>query len=297
MGAAEPTWPGAIDQVIIPRTSDLGGFEVARVLPFRKKRMVGPFVFLDQMGPHLFAPNTGLDVAPHPHIGLATVTYLYEGEIFHRDSLGNALAIKPGAVNWMTAGRGIVHSERTPTDMRARGGRLSGMQAWVALPERFEEMAPAFVHHDADSLLQVDEAGVHIRLLAGSFAGLRSPVETLSETLYVDIQLEPDARLAVEARYEERALHIAEGTITLDGQCFEAGRMLVLKPGAALTLCAQTPARLLLLGGEPLGGPRHIWWNFVSSRKERIEQAKEDWTHGRFAAVPGEGDAFIPLPA
>jgi hypothetical protein len=288
--AADP-----VEMVIVPRTSDLGGFEVARVLPFRKRRMVGPFIFLDQIGPSRFAPGTGLDVGAHPHIGLATVTYLFEGQILHRDSLGNELPIRPGEVNWMTAGRGIAHSERTPDALRAGGPRLAGMQAWVALPQRHEEIDPAFAHHDDRTLPIIEGDGVRLRIVAGAFAGGRSPVETLSETLYADVSMAAGSRLPVDAEQEERALHVFSGAVSIDSHRLEAGRMAVLKPGAAVTVRCEADARLMLLGGAPMDGPRHIWWNFVSSRKEQIEQAKEDWKAGRFDPVPGETDP-IPLP-
>lgn len=286
----------AVALEIVPRANDIGGFEVARVLPFRKKRMVGPFVFLDQMGPNRFAPGHGLDVRPHPHIGLATVTYLFEGEMMHRDSLGNALAIRPGEVNWMTAGRGIVHSERTPDALRPTGGPLAGMQAWVALPERHEETAPAFVNHDDTTLPIVEDGGTSARVIAGAFAGARSPVETMSETVYADIRLAPGAQVPIAADQEERALYLYDGAVEIDGRRHEPGRMLVLAPGAAITARAgDAPVRLMLLGGAAMDGPRHIWWNFVSSRRERIEQAKADWQAGRFEPVPDETE-FIPLP-
>lgn len=287
--------PGNIAQVVVPRTSDLGGFEVARALPSRERRTVGPFVFLDQMGPATFAPGHGIDVRPHPHIGLATVTYLYAGEILHRDSLGCVQAIRPGEVNWMTAGCGIVHSERTPDAVRASGGPLAGLQAWVALPREHEETAPAFVHHDDATLPVAEGDGTWMRLIAGELLGLRSPVATLGETLYADVRLDAGATLAVPTACEERALYLSSGRVEVDGDPFDAGRLVVLKPGAAVDVSAAEPARLMLLGGAPLDGPRHVWWNFVSSRRERIEQAKADWKAGRFAAVPGESE-FIPLP-
>jgi redox-sensitive bicupin YhaK (pirin superfamily) len=287
----------AVETVIIPRTRDLGGgFEVRRALPSARRRMVGPFIFFDQMGPVVLRPAQGLDVRPHPHIGLATVTYLFDGELLHRDSLGTVQAIRPGAVNWMTAGRGIVHSERTPPEARETGGRLFGIQTWVALPTREEETAPAFVHATADALPEIVDAGVRVRLILGGLYGARSPVDTLSETLYADASLEADARLEVPASHEERAVFVADGSLDVAGATFPAGQLLVLRPGASVVLRAVTPARALLLGGEPMDGPRHIWWNFVSSSPERIAQAKDDWAAGRFAPVPGETER-IPLPA
>jgi len=290
---------GALELVVVPRTHDLGdNFEVRRALPSRERRMVGPFVFLDQMGPHRFAAGRGLDVRPHPHIGLATVTYLVEGEILHRDSVGSVQAIRPGDVNWMTAGRGIVHSERTAAERRAQPLPLFGLQCWVALPRAHEETDPAFLHLGAAQLPVMAGEGVTARIVAGSFFGHRSPVPTLSDLFYVDVQLEAHARLQVPAEYPEQAIYVVQGALDLgrDGR-FDAGQLLVLKPGKALTLaCAGgAPARLMLLGGEPMDGPRYLTWNFVSSSAERIEQAKEDWRAQRFPKVPQETE-FIPLP-
>ena len=284
-----------IQTVVIPRTSDIGGFEVRRALPSRQQRMVGPFVFFDQMGPGEFLTDQGLDVRPHPHIGLATVTYLFSGRVMHRDSLGTALPIEPGAMNLMTAGQGIAHSERTPVDDRKLPSRLYGIQAWVALPAASEECPPDFSHHPEASLPVIDHDGAHVRLIAGSLFGATSPVPTASETLYADIAMQPGARLPIDAAAEERALYLVDGTIEIAGDRHEAGRLLVLRPKDVLTVTAVTPCRLMLLGGAPMDGPRHIWWNFVSSRKERIEQAKADWKAGRFTAVPGDTE-YIPLP-
>ena len=286
---------GWLETVVVPRTSDIGGFEVRRALPSVRKRMVGPFVFLDQMGPAILKAGAGIDVRPHPHVGLATVTYLFDGEILHRDSLGTVLPIRPGAVNWMTAGRGIVHSERSAADERGHDRLLSGMQSWVALPKTHEETDPAFVHLGADELPVVDGEGKRLRVVAGAAYGVRSPMATLWDTLYVDAALDAGARLPIDRETEERALYIADGTITIHGDRFEAGRLLVLRPGEAVTVEAETPARLILLGGAVMDGPRHIWWNFVSSSQDRIEQAKAEWKDGRFDAVPGETE-FIPLP-
>jgi redox-sensitive bicupin YhaK (pirin superfamily) len=284
------------EMVIVPRTRDLGdGFEVRRVLPSAQRRTIGPFVFFDQMGPTVLRPGTGLDVRPHPHIGLATVTYLFDGEILHRDSLGTVQPIRPGAVNWMTAGRGIVHSERTPLELRAGGTSLFGIQTWVGLPKDREEVEPSFVHHPASELPVLDDEGKRIRVIAGDLHGARSPLAVFSDTLYADAALDAGARLEVPAGYKERAIYIAEGRIEVAGNIFEAGRMLVLAAGVVVRVSAIGPARLVLLGGEPLDGPRHVWWNFVSSSKERIEQAKGDWSEGRFAMVPGDTE-FIPLP-
>ena len=286
----------AIDLVIEPRVADLGdGFTVRRVLPFAKHRSVGPFVFFDRMGPVRFAAGKGLDVRPHPHIGLATVTYLFDGEILHRDSLGTVQPIRPGAVNWMTAGRGIAHSERTPPALRAGGSALAGVQLWAALPKVHEEAAPSFVHHPASALPQIERSGVSVRIIAGSFLGARAPVATFSDLFYADVSLAPGARLDLPAEHEERGVYVVSGDVSVAGQTFAPERLVVLRPGAAPVLAAAGPARVLVLGGEPLDAPRHIWWNFVSSSKERIEQAKADWKAGRFAPVPGDSE-FIPLP-
>lgn len=291
--------PGrALELVIIPRTSDLGdNFEVRRALPNRQRRMVGPFVFLDQMGPHVFSAGDGLDVRPHPHIGLATVTYLFDGELLHRDSLGTVQPIRPGEVNWMTAGRGIVHSERTAPEMRQQASSLFGIQCWVALPQVHEETEPSFVHQEMHTLPVEEGEGISARIIAGRLFGKASPVPTLSEMFYADVQLQAGARLSVPADYAEQAIYVVEGTLDLgnDGS-FEAGRLLVLKPGKSVTLACSGPrARIMLLGGEPMDGPRGITWNFVSSSAERLQQAQEDWKNQRFPMVPGETE-FIPLP-
>ena len=284
-----------IETVIVPRARDLGGFEVRRALPSARRQMVGPFIFFDQMGPAEFLLGEGIDVRPHPHIGLATVTYLFEGEILHRDSLGTLQPIRPGDVNWMTAGSGIAHSERSPQSERAQGGHLFGIQAWVALPATAEETAPDFAHHARDALPVVAGEGKEVRLITGSLYGKRSPVPTFSEMFYADARLEAGAKLPLPAEHEERAVYVVGGEVEVAGDRFGEGQLLVFRPGDAITLTASGPARLLLLGGEPMDGPRHIWWNFVSSRQDRIEQAKADWRAGRFAAVPGETE-FIPLP-
>lgn len=286
--------PSAVEAVIVPRTRDLGGFEVRRALPSTQRRLVGPFVFFDEMGPAVLAPGRGVDVRPHPHVGLATVTYLFDGELLHRDSLGTVQVIRPGAVNWMTAGRGIVHSERTPAEARAAGGPLSGIQTWVALPARDEETAPAFAHTPAGALPVVEGEGVRARIIAGALFGARSPVRVFSETIYADVALEDGARVQVPEA-EERAVYVARGAIELGGARHEAGRLLVLRPRGAVLLAARGPARLLVLGGATLDGPRHVWWNFVSTSAERIAQAAADWAARRFDEVPGETD-FIPLP-
>jgi redox-sensitive bicupin YhaK (pirin superfamily) len=291
----QPLVPNALETIVVPHSRDLGGFSVRRVLPAIERRMVGPFVFFDQMGPAMFDPGTGIDVRPHPHIGLATVTYLFEGEILHRDTLGSVQAIRPGEINWMTAGRGIAHSERTGPETRAAGGRLAGIQSWVALPKDDEETEPGFAHHGTAALPTVAGDGKEVRLLIGAAFGARSPVRTFSETLYADIALEAGARLAVPNGPEERALYLVEGTVAIDGEEFAPGRLLVLRPATEIVATARSAARLMLLGGALLDGPRHVWWNFVSSSHDRIEQAKADWQAGRFPAVPGDSE-FIPLP-
>ena len=288
-----------LQTVVVPRSHDLGDkFLVRRALPSIERRMVGPFVFLDQMGPTVFKPGRGLDVRPHPHIGLATVTYLMEGEIMHRDSVGSIQPIRPGEVNWMTAGRGIVHSERTDSLLRLEGTSLAGLQCWVALPRAHEETEPGFVHHAAGDLPVEQGEGATAVVIAGSFFGRCSPVPALSDLFYVDLQLEAGARIEIPAEYAEQALYVYQGTVDLgrDGT-FDAGQLLVLKPGAAVTLAATAagPARVMLLGGEPMDGPRYLTWNFVSSSTERIEQAKQDWREQRFDPVPDEVE-FIPLP-
>jgi redox-sensitive bicupin YhaK (pirin superfamily) len=285
----------ALERVIVPRTSDLGGFSVRRALPSAQRRMVGPFIFLDHMGPAEFRAGQGIDVRPHPHIGLATVTYLFDGEIMHRDSLGSIAAIRPGEVNWMSAGRGITHSERTAPDHRVAGEPLHGLQCWVALPAAAEEGAPAFVHHGAEALPTATGEGKTVRVVAGSFLGTKSPVVTGWDTLLADVTLAAGASLPLDADTEERAIYLVSGEIEIAGDRFEPGRLLVFRPGDRITVRAATPARLAVVGGAAMDGPRHIWWNFVSSRKERIEQAKADWKAGRFDSVPGESE-FIPLP-
>ena len=288
-----------LEGIVSSRVRDLvDGFKVRRVLPAAGRRMVGPFIFLDQMGPEILRDGQGLDVAPHPHIGLATVTYMFEGELLHRDSLGSTQPIHPGDVNWMTAGRGIVHSERTPAELRSSGGPMLGLQCWVALRREHEECAPAFVHHPAAHLPLADWEGVDVRVIAGEMFGLRSPVETLSGMFYVDTKMSTDARITIPGGYEERAVYVLEGAVRLAGESplYGAGQLLVLRPGVSVDMQASgAPARVMLLGGDPMDGPRHIYWNFVSSSKERIEQAKDDWMAGRFDRVPGEHE-WIPLP-
>lgn len=297
--ASDPDCPatpdGAVETVVVPRAHDIGGFEVRRALPAAGRRMVGPFIFWDQMGPGEFLTGRGVDVRPHPHIGLATVTYLFEGRVMHRDSLGTEMEITPGAVNWMTAGRGIVHSERSPRAVRAAPHRLYGIQSWVALPRDQEERSPGFDHYAAEALPSWSGEGIAIRLVVGAAFGMASPVRAASDTLYADVALAAGARLALPRETEERAVYVLEGAVAVAGTEHAAGRLLVFRAGDPITLAATRPARVLVLGGAAMDGPRFIWWNFVSSSKERIEQAKADWQAGRFGPVPGETD-FIPLP-
>jgi hypothetical protein len=286
----------AIAHVLVPRSVDLGDFIVRRALPSAQTRMVGPFIFFDHFGPAEFRSGKGLDVCPHPHIGLATVTYLFDGEIMHRDSLGTAVPIRPGEINWMTAGRGIVHSERTAPERRATGDRLHGLQMWVALPAAKEEMPPDFAHYDAAQFPELRENGTTVRVVVGGLYGQRSPVATASETVFADVRLKAGARLPIDADHEERAIYVLDGEIDMGSDRFGPGRLLVLRPGDPITLKANTDAHAVIVGGAPMDGPRHIWWNFVSSRKERIEQAKADWEKGFFGKVPGDEIEFIPLP-
>jgi redox-sensitive bicupin YhaK (pirin superfamily) len=288
-----------VAHTIVGRTRDLGeGFTVRRVLPAPRRQAVGPFIFFDQMGPKRFAPGEGLDVRPHPHIGLATVTYLFEGTIRHRDSLGVCQDIRPGDVNWMTAGRGIVHSERTPPELRAEGSAVSGLQSWLALPGEFEEVAPEFVHHPAEALPCFTRGGAELVLIAGEAFGRRSPVRTYSPLFYVDAIVTAGGRLDLPAEHEERAVYVAEGEAGVDGVRCAVGDLALLEPGGSAEIEAPSGARVMLLGGAPLDGPRHLWWNFVSSSTERIERAKADWRaygNSPFPTVPGD-DEHIPLP-
>jgi redox-sensitive bicupin YhaK (pirin superfamily) len=290
---AKPT----VEVEIEARQRDLGDrFTVRRLLPSSARRMVGPFIFVDHMGPVRLDPGHGLDVRPHPHINLATVTFLFEGEILHRDSLGSEQPIRAGAVNWMTAGRGIVHSERSPGVERKSGALIHGMQLWVALPKQHEEVEPSFQHHPADAIPTVELPGAHLRVIAGAAFGATSPVHVLSPLFYVEAQLERGAELAVPEQYLGRAAYVVSGVVSADGTPHGEGDMLVFREKAAVRLQTLEVARVLLLGGAPLDGERHIWWNFVSSSTERIERAKEDWRNRRFPAVPGDDAEFIPLP-
>lgn len=292
----DPQTCDALELVIVPRTRDLGdGFAVRRALPHGKRQMVGPFIFFDHFGPVQFIAGQGMDVRPHPHIGLATVTYLFDGSIMHRDSEGNIQEIQPGAMNLMTAGRGIAHSERTPDVQRTNGQQMLGLQSWVALPAGREEIAPSFQHYDAARLPTVADTGFNARVIAGSAFGATSPVEMVSPWFYVEVSLDEGMKVPLDADHEERAVYVVDGEVDIAGERFEGPRLLIFRPGDRITITAIRAARMMFLGGDALEGPRHIWWNFVSSSKERIEQAKQDWKSGRFAHVPNETE-FIPLP-
>jgi redox-sensitive bicupin YhaK (pirin superfamily) len=288
---------GIVQRVLEGRPRDLGGFSVRRVLPAARLQTIGPFIFFDHMGPAVFEPGAGVDVRPHPHIGLATVTYLFAGEFMHRDSLGTAQLIRPGDVNWMVAGRGIVHSERTPPQARqAPGGApIHGIQTWIALPRDREETEPSFAHHPASVLPEVRWPGVARRLIAGSAFGATAPTAVFSPMFYLAADCEAGAVIELPDEHVERAVYVVDGEVEADGATYGAGHMIVLEPAMSAALRAATPARVMLLGGAPLDGARHIWWNFVSSSAERIERAKVDWHEERFAAVPGD-DERIPLP-
>ena len=292
----------AIETLIVPRARDLGGFEVRRALPAPRRQMVGPFIFFDQAGPAEFLTGQGIDVRPHPHIGLGTVTYLYQGDLHHRDSLGTDQIIRPGAVNWMVAGRGVTHSERTSSAARSGPGALYGIQTWIALPEDREDMAPDFEHHGADTLPEFEDGGVRARLILGSAYGRTAPATLQSETFYLDVTLAPEALFPLPDDHEDRGLYITEGSVSIAGQAFEAGRMMVFRPGDRIAVKAGPQgARLMALGGATLNGPRYIWWNFVSSSRDRIEHAKEEWRaanwgRGRFDLPDGDRDDYIPLP-
>lgn len=292
----------AIETVIVPRARDLGGFEVRRALPAPKRQMVGPFIFFDQMGPAEFLTGKGIDVRPHPHIGLATVTYLYKGKIHHRDSLGTDQWIEPGAVNWMVAGHGITHSERADGDLVKAPHSLFGLQTWVALPKKYEDEAAAFEHAPKDTLPLLEGEGKEVRLILGTAYGEEAPVQVYSETFYADALLEAYAHLPLPDDHEDRGLYVIAGDVTVSGQTFDAGQMLVFRPGDRISAQAgEQGARVMLLGGATMDGPRHIWWNFVASSKDRIDAAKEawragDWAHGRFKLPPGDDAEFIPAP-
>ncbi|HSD55465.1 MAG TPA: pirin family protein [Burkholderiales bacterium] len=284
-----------VEHILKSHVRDIGGFSVRRVLPAVPKQMVGPFIFFDHMGPAALAPGEGLDVRPHPHIGLATVTYLFDGEILHRDSLGSVQPIRPGDVNWMTAGRGIVHSERTPTHLRAAGGRVHGVQTWVALPLAHEEAVPAFAHHPAAALPVVELPGATVRVIAGAALGVRSPVEVFSGTLYAAAGLAPGASFVLPPEHEERAVYLVDGSASVAGVALESGQMAVLVSGGDVEIRAGAASTVMLVGGAKMDRARFIWWNFVASSRERIERAKADWREDRFPPVPGETER-IPLP-
>ena len=286
----------AIELMVIPNAKDIGGFEVRRALPTARRRLVGPFIFFDRMGPAILRADQALDVRPHPHIGLATVTYLFDGKIRHRDSLGTEMVIEPGDVNLMTAGRGIVHSERSPEELRGHRLSISGLQTWLALPDGKEEIAPVFESTARQKLPDIDSDGVVGRVVIGAFDGVNSPVGAHSDTLYVDLTLSAGGRVRIPADAEERAIYVLDGGVTISGDRFPADRLLVFRPGDEIVVESEQGAHFMLFGGASLGSQRYIWWNFVSSSRERIEQAKEEWKTGRFDIVPGDEKEFIPLP-
>jgi redox-sensitive bicupin YhaK (pirin superfamily) len=285
----------SIEQVIVPVTHDLGAFQVRRAIPGRARTMVGPFIFVDQFGPAVIPPGQGMDVRPHPHINLATVTWLFDGAIDHRDSLGSFATIRPGQVNLMTAGSGIVHSERSPQAERDGASGMYGMQTWLALPDGREEIAPAF--EAVTDLPLIEDTCVKARVIMGELWGRRAPTTTYAETIYAEIDLGPTGAIPIEAGADERAVMLVGGEASLDGEALELYALTVLKPGAAMTLASDHGGKVMLLGGEAFSTRRYVYWNFVSSTRERIEQAKDDWTAGRFPLVPGDSEEFIPLPA
>lgn len=285
-----------IDLTIPPREADIGGLPVRRILPYVKRRMVGPFVFLDHMGPAHFNAHQGIDVAPHPHIGLATVTYLFSGEIFHRDTLGSAQAITPGAVNWMTAGRGIAHSERTTPAEKSRPHDTHGLQSWVALPKEFEESAPEFFHHGAETLPEFNLGGTTVRIIAGRAFGYEAPVKIHSPLFYAAVTMPAGSSIRLDTEYAERALYLVNGGLRIGDDRVVAATMPVFASGDTVTIEAEQDSTVMLLGGDPLPEPRYIDWNFVSSSKERLLQARDDWRHQRFGKIPGDDKDFVPLP-
>jgi hypothetical protein len=285
-----------IELTIPAREADIGGLAVRRLLPWQRRRMVGPFIFLDHMGPAHFGPGHGMDVQPHPHIGLSTVTYLFDGEIVHRDSLGSDLPIRPGAVNWMTAGRGIAHSERTGADERGRPHDVHGLQCWVALPREYEETAPAFSHFPATAIPQLDLNGVRLRVVAGAAFGMEAPAAIHSPQFYVEAKMNAGATLDLPAQYRERGMYVISGTVRAGGETVALHTLPVFEPGGTVRIEAVTDAHVMFLGGDPLPEKRFIWWNFVSTSPDRIEQAKADWQAGRFPLIPGDSTAFVPLP-
>ena len=286
----------SVDQTIVPVTHDLGGFKVHRVLPSRTRTMVGPFIFVDEFGPARLASGTGMDVRPHPHINLATVTYLFNGAIEHRDSIGSHQVIEPGAINLMTAGSGIVHSERSPEELRAGGPELYGMQTWLALPDGKEEVDPGFDHIAADGLPAIESGGARARVLMGELWGKRAATPCHSPTIYADIELNAGASIPIDAEADERAVMLVGGNAELDGQSLDEFALYVLRPGHAATLSSASGGRAMLMGGGAFATPRHVFWNFVSSSRERINQAKHDWVERKFPLIPGDSEEFIPLP-
>ena len=284
------------EQIIHPRPRDIGGFEVRRVLPDARRRTLGPFIFFDHMGPAEFPPGEGIDVRPHPHVCLATITWLFDGEIIHRDSLGVEQAIRPGDVNWMVAGRGIVHSERTGDARRKAGGRLEGIQSWIALPVADEEAEPSFDHHPRESLPVIEKGGASLHLIAGSLWGETAPARVFSPMFYLAGEAPADAAFDLPADYEERGLYVVQGSASVGGERYEEGQMAIFSPGRDVPISIGAGTRFMLLGGAPLDGPRRLWWNFVASTPERIEQAKADWRDGRFPEIPGDSGELIPLP-
>lgn len=286
-----------IELIIPPRKTDIGSLMVRRLLPWRERRMIGPFIFLDHMGPAAYGPSEGIDVRPHPHIGLSTVTYLFDGEIMHKDTLGSDQAIRPGAVNWMTAGAGISHSERTGADERGRPHRVHGLQSWVALPKECEETAPEFYHYTASAIPHLDLAGVSLRVVAGEAYGLVAPTKSYSPLFYVEAKMCAGAMLELPAQYRERGAYIVSGEVRVGNDRIAPHSLPVFLPDGIVKIEAVTDAHIMLLGGDPLPEKRFIWWNFVSTSQDRIEQAKEDWRNGRFGKIPGDDTEFIPLPA
>jgi redox-sensitive bicupin YhaK (pirin superfamily) len=300
-GSPDAVSMDSIETLIVPRSVDVNPF-IRRVLPAPQRQMVGPFIFFDQFGPLEVIASSAGDVRPHPHIGLATVTYLYRGQVHHRDSLGTSQIIAPGAVNWMVAGRGITHSERVPTELLGHSVAIYGIQTWVALPERDEDAAPGFEHHPREALPVLEDEGINLRLILGNAYGAVAPASVFSDTFYADVALQPGARMPLPVDHEDRGLHILEGSISVAGETFQAGQMMIFRPKDSISVAAgQSGARLIILGGATLGGPRYIWWNFVSSSQQKIEAAKEewrksDWGHGQFDLPPDDRNEFIPLP-
>lgn len=286
-----------IEMIIPARPRDIEGFPVHRVLPYAKHRMIGPFIFLDHMGPKHFRSGEGMDVRPHPHIGLATVTYLFSGSIFHRDSLGSQQLIEPGAINWMVAGKGIAHSERVPPEVRQHESDIHGLQCWVALPAASEDAEPSFTHHPSHTLPEFEKDGVRLRVLVGSAFGYQSPAKTFSDMFYVEAKMPRGSKIIVPSEGRELGIYLVDGSIQAEDQSFQESALILVKTGEDLEIQALNDSRVMFLGGAPLEGPRKIWWNFVSSSEEKIEKAKADWAAGHFAKIPGDDQEFVPLPA